>query len=424
MSSLIITGTGFTGASASLLGQEGAPDFLDLPQAGPSDDLTLVIALPTDLLEGNYTLQVANGAGTAQAPLLILQGEKGDPGDAGAAGPPGEKGDKGDPGEPGLAGSLFTRDAVCQTPEHGNGVVRENVCLLYYDNSQSTQWLDAVNACVAKGADLCSTSQYYAFHGNNTGTEQLFYDNRSVWTNDFSDDDGDVKEWVTRSSNDPNITETYSYGCCLHLTPEPFRSQAQTVGGVMVTWKHDVEDTTWASAARICHSRGSDLCSKSQYAVLRNNGFFGSGQRVWTQEMSDNDGNLFDGIVGATADSPDWNNRYAFACCGSNRPLDNSCPGTLVNNVCTVDIQDINAGATAVNFNDASTACANLSANVCSKSQMQALRAGQAFFGPTWTQDGADNDSNRVGGLVAADDTAQPDNPNPDTTLMGYACCM
>jgi hypothetical protein len=84
--------------------------------------------------------------------------------------------------------------------------------------------------------------------------------------------------------------------------------------------------------------------------------------------------------------------------------------------VCTLLTRD----TSDANFFTAARACAALGADVCSKSQMQVLRNQTVFTGQSWTNDGADNDSTRAGGLLAS----QADNPNPTTTLYGYACCL
>jgi len=423
-STLIITGEHLEGTSASLIGQNGAQNFENLSPAGPSDEFTLTVALPSALVQGDYLLQVTNQVGSAQTAVMILQGEKGDAGSAGAPGTDGA------PGVQGPAGPTNDRNAVCTTPENGPGVVFNNVCVLAYDNTNSSIWNTAASTCVAKGGDLCSTSQYYAFHHSLNGTNQLFYNQKNTWSRDFSDNDcpsGQCrKSFVLHSSDDPQIDQAVSYACCSNLVPEPFRSQSTTIRSVSTTFVHKVEDTTWTTAADICHNRGADLCTKSQYVALIDDGTFSAGTRLWTDEMSDNDGNQFDSIIGPVGDSPSWANLWAYACCGSNRPLDNSCPAPgqlLLNGLCAMEIHDTED----TTFIDAARACTTIGADICSKSQMQAMRNAGEFFGATWTNDGADNDSNRAGGLIG-DQARQPDNPilTPpgSETLMGYACCL
>ncbi len=188
--------------------------------------------------------------------------------------------------------------------------------------------------------------------------------------------------------------------------------------GVMVTRVHEIEDTSFPAAAQFCAENGADLCSKSQYVVLNDNSVFGADTRVWTNEQSDNDGGLFSSIIGNTGDNPTWGNLFAYACCASQRPLDNSCPVAETGGVCAVHIHDPTIGDT--NFFEAARACAALGADVCSKAQLQKLRDATAIVGPAWSNDGADNDGQIVGGLTSG----QPDNPDPESDLLGYACCL
>jgi hypothetical protein len=192
------------------------------------------------------------------------------------------------------------------------------------------------------------------------------------------------------------------------------------MNGVPVTWLNPREETSATTAARICQAMRSDLCSSSQYVVLNDAGLFSGSARRLTNHVSDNDVNLFNSVLGTnTADNPAWSNPWAFACCGSNRPQDNSCPapGMRVNNVCMMAAQE----AEMFTFVEAARACGALGADVCSNSQMQNIRNSGRFAGRrAWTNNGADNDSNRVGGLLSS----MPDNPNPNSDRFGYACCL
>jgi len=256
----------------------------------------------------------------------------------------------------------------------------------------------------------------------------LFYDRRSVWTRDFSDNDGGRLNFAIQSSDDPSVDQQYSFGCCYEYTPPAYRigavrsRPANAQNGVLVTHIHNIEDTTWVGAVHICKAERSQLCTKSQYVVLKDNSQIGPNTRVWTPEMSDNDGGTFNNIVGPTSDNPTWTERYAFACCGRELAQGASCPGQVINRVCVGAVSDpeapVNPGQSA-NFSAASRTCAAQGADLCSKDEMQALRNVGAFVGPAWTNDGSDNDSNRVGGIRGN----QPDNPNPVGHTFGYACC-
>ncbi len=154
--------------------------------------------------------------------------------------------------------------------------------------------------------------------------------------------------------------------------------------------------------------------------TLNDAGRFSGATRRLTREISDNDGTRFNPVVGSnTADNPSWNNPWAFACCASQRPVDNSCPssGTVINNVCVMDIHATEDSS----FLDAARACARLGADICSNSQMQNIRnMGRLAGVRAWTNSGADNDSVRVGGLIPS----MVDDPDPLTTRYGYACCL
>lgn len=308
---------------------------------------------------------------------------------------------------------------VCQSSAGASGVLINNVCVLDYDNTQSTDWGTATSSCAALGGDICSTSQYVAMT-NNGGpyNNSLFYLNRPRWTQDFSDNDNSVKTIFIRSADNPSISSLYGYACCGNTVPEPASSNAMIVNSVQVTYLHDKEDTTWSAASQICHQRNADLCTKSQYVTLNDANTFNSASiRRASNDLSDNDGGLMDAVLGTnTSDNSSYTQLYAFACCGlSTKPVDNSCPGNLIGGVCTGTINDVDD----TNFFDAARACHAEGANLCSKSQMQVIRDNGSFTNQCWTSDGADNDGGNVGGLLSG----QPDNPNPDTDLFGYACC-
>jgi hypothetical protein len=210
------------------------------------------------------------------------------------------------------------------------------------------------------------------------------------------------------------------------VTPTDVQARATLVPatgstrGVLTTYIHNREDSTFPTAAGVCNALRSDLCSTAQYVVLNDAGRFSGTVRRATPALSDNDGDLFDSILGTNnQDNPGWSEYYAFACCASQRPVDGSCPsgGVVLNNVCTVDLHETEDSS----FFDAARACGRLGADVCSNSQMQNIRNAGRFAGrQSWTSEGADNDSNRVGGILGS----QPDNPNPSTSRFGYACCL
>ncbi len=413
------------------------------PEICSSNDAMLVVALPQDIVEGSYTLQVANQAGACESTLPVLRGEQGDQGIQGPPGVPcsgcvnaaslnssvyGGNGAATTVARSDHTHAIVTPESVCP------GMYRRGVCLVDYSNlsgGSGTDWNTAVTSClVNKGVDLCTESQYTVLRsagGWGVHDDNIFY-NPGVWSSEFSDNDGGVKNnFALLTSDDPTSTERYAFGCCQNVTPPPYRDRlvvyppasGSGTAGVAVTWVHAINDTTFPAAANVCASLGSDLCSKSEYVTLRDNTLFPNAMGVWTNEMSDNDADLFDAVVGTDVpDNTGWTALFGYACCASQRPLNNSCPGTLTGGVCTMAVH---TAADAL-FAGAARACANVGADVCTKSETQVLRNYGVIGGttPTWTNDGADNDSVRVGGLIAS----QPDNPDPATNQFAYACCL
>lgn len=51
--------------------------------------------------------------------------------------------------------------SICIRADGSKGMVVNNICLLEYDNTQSSNWNSAVNICMANKGDLCTASQYY-----------------------------------------------------------------------------------------------------------------------------------------------------------------------------------------------------------------------------------------------------------------------
>ena len=305
------------------------------------------------------------------------------------------------------------------------GMNRDGVCMLAYDATSTTDWNTAASTCAGVGGDLCSASQYLALMTANDGWRPNVFYGRPVWTRNFSDNDAG-RVWWQSSSDDPTISQNYSYACCRRVTPTDIQARATLVPatgstrGVLMTYIHNREDSTFPTAAGVCNALRSDLCSTAQYVVLNDAGRFSGSIRKATPALSDNDVDLFDSILGTNnQDNPGWNEYYAFACCASQRPVDGSCPaeGVVLNNVCTVDLHETEDAS----FFDAARGCGRLGADVCSNSQMQNIRNAGRFAGrQSWTSEGADNDSNRVGGILGS----QPDNPNPSTNRFGYACCL
>lgn len=79
---IIIQGAHLLGSSFRLDNQGTGPSFTNLTIGSQNTDDQVEIELPTDLATGSYFLVAANGAGSDQGDVQILQGEPGDPGPA------------------------------------------------------------------------------------------------------------------------------------------------------------------------------------------------------------------------------------------------------------------------------------------------------------------------------------------------------
>lgn len=364
-----------------------------------------------------------SGPAGPQGPI----GPIGPAGPMGPAGPTGLTGPTGPMGPAGPAGPTSV-NVGCE-----RGLLLGGVCVVGIDNSgPGSDWNLAASTCAGLGGDLCSPTQYAVIRDDQNATGRyMFYNDavnrRAVWASNFSDNDANRIVAFLQSADDPVSSNGYGYACCANITPSEYRGRAELVRamgssdqGVQVTYLNNREESSGLLAANICASLRSDLCSKSQYVTLNDAGRFSGAARRLTREFSDNDASTFNSVVGSnTVDNPVWNNAWAFACCASQRPVDNSCPssGSMINNVCVLDVHTTEDSS----FLDAARACARLGADVCSNSQMQNIRnAGRLPGVRAWTNSGADNDSLRVGGLLSS----MPDNPNPLTDRFGYACCL
>ena len=409
--------------------RNGVPDQLQGP-AGPEGPMGLAGPL------GPQGPQGPPGPGGVAGPQGA-QGQPGVAGPAGPAGPQGEAGPSGGQGVPGPEGGVGPAGPAGPVGPAGpggdlnlgcTGTLLEGVCLMDYDQTSTTNWNDAVNICMSRNAQLCTAADYFLLRreGEVWG-HQLFYSGRSVWTRDFSDNDAGRMSFVVQSNDNPQLNSQYSFACCYDYTPAAYRQGGQEVrppgapDGLLMTHVHNVEDTTWPAAVHMCKAKRSELCTKSQYVAIKDNNLISPNYKVWTPEMSDNDSNYFNNIIGPTSDNPGWSERYAFACCGREMAQGAPCPGQVVNHVCVGTIADPQAAVPgrALNFGDAARVCSGQGADLCSKDEMQALRNVGAFTGQCWTSDGADNDGTVVGGLRGN----QPDDPRPAIDTFGFACC-
>jgi len=273
-------------------------------------------------------------------------------------------------------------------------------------------FLEAAQHCASKKADICTDSQ-------STGMRKLVnvasiynFDLRPNWTNSFADNDG--KEWNNANGgtgDNHSESEKYSVPCCHNITP-PTPGE-QKVGGIRVLKIHNSADTIWDVAVSACLALKADLCDKGQYRVIRAQGKVSAA--MWASDHSDNDGNQASSAIGNTSDNTGPDHKYGYACCATNRDK-LSCPAgaTDMQGVCVAKIQ--NSGT---NWSNASTACANLGARLCSIAQTAVLRkAGKVTHNSSWTASYSDNDGSqaKVGVGNAGDN-------HGTSSSYGYACC-
>jgi hypothetical protein len=315
------------------------------------------------------------------------------------AGPPGPKGSPGDQG--------------CVGPRIGG------VCLLQYDNTQTTAFGTAAQRCAFAGGDLCTDSQAWPLA---VADWQNIYLQPAVlhnphWTASFADSDQGF--WVgvnggTGDDHSPN--SSYGYACCGGYTPPtPLVPVQTTATGVQYVAVHNIADTYWSGAVAYCAAFMADICSDSQTLLLRDAGLLTVAS--WTNSHSDNDGNIYDAITGGTNNDTHPNQLYGFACCPSLRPLPPapSCPVTRTSGVCATIVHN----TTDADFRAAATACASTGADLCSIGQASVLRTAGAINVPVWTNSHSDNDGSNASVGVGA----MADNPVL-TTSAGYACCL
>jgi len=345
----------------------------------------------------------------ALAALAVLAGCKGDKGDRGD---PGETGATGQQGPVGPAGPTGPQGAAGENGCPGPRI--HGVCLISYDNNQSTVFEVAAQRCATAGGDLCTDSQTWQLGA--VADWQVLRGSR--WTASFSDNDNAAWGSInggTPSDSSPNAS--YGYACCGGASPPAPRVPVKTASnGVKYVWVHNVEDTLWSGAVATCAALSADICTDSQTLLLRDAGLLSVA--TWTNSHADNDGNtIYLEINGGTQNDTAPTQFYGFACCPSLRPQDLSCPVTPTSNVCATVIHNT-ADAT---FRAAATACAAAGADLCSIAQESVLRTAGALSVtvPSWSNSHSDNDN----GNATVGVGAMVDNPTLDTPA-GYACCL
>ncbi len=273
-------------------------------------------------------------------------------------------------------------------------------------------FLEAAQHCAKQKADICTDSQATAMRKLVNVASIYNFDLRPNWTNSFADNDG--KQWNNANGgtgDNHNDAEKYSVPCCHNITP-PVAGE-QKVGGVRVLKVKNSANYTWDEAVKGCLDLKADLCDKGQYRVLRKKGKISA--TMWASDHSDNDGNQASSAIGGTSDNPNPSQKYGYACCATNRDK-LSCPAgaTDIQGVCVAKIHN---GGT--NWDNASTACGNLGARLCSIAQTAVLRkAGKVTHSASWTASYSDND-----GSQAAVGVGNAGDNHGTGSSYGYACC-
>jgi hypothetical protein len=322
-------------------------------------------------------------------------------------------------GTAGTDGIIFP-DASKQTTAFDTGCpgpVIGGICVIGYNNTQTSTFLQSALICASLDGDLCTSSQAWPL---TVGAYQNIQLGQSLlhgphWLADFSDNDSSYWSGANGGTADDHPANTsYGYVCCGGYTPA--HVPVSTINNVTVTAIHDVADTYWSGAVAYCSALRSDICSDSQTLLIRDAGNLTVA--TWTNSHSDNDGSSWNIVNGGTADDTNpATNQYGFACCASNRPSDLSCPVARTAGVCAVAVHNV----VDSDFRTAATACASQGADLCSTAQSAVLRTFNLLtVSKNWTNSASDNDA---GNAAIGVGSSMPDNPTP-STLAGYACCL
>jgi subtilisin-like proprotein convertase family protein len=281
-----------------------------------------------------------------------------------------------------------------------NGMCKANL-------SKGRTFLAAAKYCASQNADICTDSQAYLMRRDSLTALN------ANWTASFADNDSGQWNAANGGTGDNHSADSiYLTPCCHNVTPKG--ANEQTVAGIRVLALRNTADKTWDEAVSACAAEQADLCSKSQYWVLRQNGKISV--NVWSSDHSDNDSTNYEKGIGSGSDDPSPTNKYGYACCATTR-TGPDCPvgGTNVDGVCMAKL----ANANSYNWNTTTTACAALGANVCSVSQSAVLRsAGKITASANWTASFSDNDGSQA--AVGVGSTA--DDPQ-NSAAYAYACC-
>ncbi len=271
---------------------------------------------------------------------------------------------------------------------------------------------NSANYCGSKKADICSDSQTYVLNY----THMLV--SNALWTNSFADNDsGQWSEVNNGTGDDHSNGSGWTAQCCYNFTPP--RPTDQYIGGVRIVYTHDTNTVYFRQAATFCAGMKADLCSKTEYQILRTAGKLpNAGWGYWASDHSDNDDTSYEKGIGPVSDNPTLGEHWSFMCCASQRKtFECTAPGAKeYGGVCTTKVEN----STLTDWVTASQACGNLNSRLCSISESAVLRSLNVLTATSnWTASYSDNDGgNAAPGVGGAGDN------HPPNSQYGYACCV
>lgn len=322
----------------------------------------------------------------------------------------------------GNADALHTH--VLRADQWCAGFMANGICIASYRKNDDTNFSQSAAACARAKGDIATDSQMSTLrYGSSYYTASWNLDwasGNGWWTSSFADNDARTWDEVNGGvADDHSWNSGWGYMCVHNVTPPGSTTEDRIENGVRVTHVHNVPDTDFRAASRFCHQRRADLCSDSEYGLLREAGVVTTS--MWSNSHSDADGqSWWLPFTASPSDNPSPGNHMGFACCASRRPLDLSCTGEDVNGVCMTKV--VNATSGAKPFLEAARDCSRTKGSrLCTISQSAVLRsAGKLTATASWTASHSDNDS---GNAYVGVGSGMPDDPNP-TTAYGYACCL
>ena len=223
--------------------------------------------------------------------------------------------------------------------------------------------------------------------GENTGTlafvedvSQIFYSNGSEWNNIA----GQSSSWAICRGFD--------------------------IDGVCITG-NKYNSSGFYEASNWCAAKNSDICSDSQMTILLRERIMR--QASWTNSYADNDSGQWNVANGGTGDNHGQSTAYGVACCTNSIP-----PGDIASeNVAGVRVTHL-ANEAIYYWEQATSTCATLRSDVCTKAQYSVLRSNGSISVNVWAHDHSDNDGQQWAAFIGS----VSDDPN-NNQVYGFACC-